>query len=206
MQGRMNRIVYDEPYARLIRREKVHLVTREESSFGNDRVSALPPAPSAGLANPPADWSAITKKRSSSGPSRHYREICAPPVVDNQLVRRQHRRLDDTRPLTSADMAKQASNTVAWSTYRSRTPWTGHPSWTWRARIALFKHRRNPNGRTNHRCPAAEALTSMSTRTASTHRYVPRIPPICTWTGWTKHRRWKAPVFSPALVAVIEIC
>lgn len=40
------------------RREKIR--TTRESPFGNDRVSASPPAPSAGLASPPADWSAIT--------------------------------------------------------------------------------------------------------------------------------------------------
>lgn len=187
--------------------KKSSCVTRKESSFENNRVSALPPAPSADLANPPADWSAITKEKSSSGPSRHYREICIPPVLDKRLVRRQHRKLDDTKLLTSADTAKnQVSNTVAWSIYRSRTQWIHRPNWTWRARTAPFNHRRNLNGHIKLRYRAAKALTSRSTRTASTPRHTHHIPPIYIWTGWTKHRRWRAPAFSPALVVVTEIC
>lgn len=208
MQGRMNRTcMMNHTLLGSFDEKKLSCMTRKESSFGNDRVSALPPAPSAGLANPPADWSAITKKRSSSGPSRHYREICTPLVLDKRLVRRQHRKLDDTRlNLTLADTAKnQVSNTVAWSTYRSRTQWILRPSWTWRVHTALFKHRRNPNGHINLRYRAAKALTSKSTRTASTSRHMHHIPPICTWTGWTKHRRWRARAFSPALVVVTEI-
>lgn len=208
MQGRMNCMcMMNHTPLGSFDEKKSYCVTRKESSFGNDRVSALPPAPSAGLANPPADWSAITKKRSSSGPSRHYREICIPTVLDKRLVRRQHHRLDDTRPLTLADTGKdRVINTVAWSTYRSRTQWTHRRNWTWQARTAFFKHRRNPNGYINLRYRAAKALMSRSTRMTSIPRHAYHIPPIYTWTGWTKHRRWRAPAFSPALVVVTEIC
>jgi len=94
---------------RLNRREKVHAIWK--SSLGNDRVSALPPAPSAGLASPPADCSAITRQRSTSGPLRRYRGICTPAAAGNRLARRRHRRPDDITSFTpmSVDTARPAS-------------------------------------------------------------------------------------------------
>lgn len=183
------------------RREKVR--TTRQSPFGYDRVSASPPAPSADLASPPADWSAITRGRSTSGPPRRYRGACTPPVLDSRLARRP----DDTRR-TSADTALPAksASTVAWSIYRSRIRWTRRPGWTWRPRTARSRHRRNPNVRTGRRCHAARALTSRPTRTASTRRFAHHIPPICTWTVWTRRRRSRVPAFSPALAVATGIC
>lgn len=194
---RLGRLIRSSPQSR--RREKVR--TTRQSPFGNDRVSASPPAPSADLANPPADWSAITRGRSTSGPPRHYRGACIPLVLDNRLARRWP---DDTRR-TSAGTAKWVS-IVAWSTYRSRTRWAHRPRWTWRPRTARFRHRRNPNVRTSRRCRVARALTSRPTKTVSTRRSTHHIPPICTWTGWTRRRRWRVPAFSPALAVVTGIC
>lgn len=181
------------------RREKIR--TTRQSPFGNNRVSASPPAPSADLASPLADWLAITRGRSTSGPPRRYRGACIPTVVNSQLALRP----DDTRHRISADMAKWANITAAWSIYRSRTRWTCRPKWTRRPLMALFRLHRNPNVRTSHRYHVAKALTSRPTRMASTHQSVYRIPPICTLIAWTRRHRWRVLVFLPALAVVTKI-
>jgi len=181
------------------RRKKIR--TTRQSPFGNNRVSASPPAPSADLASPLADWLAIKRGRSTSGPSRRYREACILPVMNNQLVLRP----DDTKHRISADTAKWANITAAWSTYRSRTRWTCRQKWTRHLFTALFKLRRNPNVHTSHHCHAVKALMLRPARMASTHQSVYRIPPICTLIAWTKRRRWRVLVFLPALAVVTKI-